>query len=379
MKPTVHRRPIAISARVRPALGLVLLCVLSMAGHASPAAADEPAVYTKAELAAIVQLQRTTLTALTVSWTETDSSVDFGTSMADGMFAFDGPEHWRDSLRVSPEPDSLAASGLRDCIACGDWSVFYSSRRGWAVAAPSAAMGQYSLIDIPGSRYLRFLMFWPAGSSTDTTARDLVSLLAAPQSALRDSVELIQGTPCHVLDIAGPDGEVFGSIWIAAEQGGIPRRQLWNPDASMSFDVEAVAEVGGVFLPTRCIARFPAGGCVTLAVALDAHGAPLISLQPTLIDLPENPMDIVPSGASVSDVVSGTTSIARVGDVRGRAREVIAAAGIAVPFVASRASVIPRDRGELLLSAGVWALGLTIGWVGVIAARTRRAAAPPCK
>lgn len=308
MRSTVQRRV------VQGCVAAVVIAGIALALRTQFSARENAPTHTKAELATIVKSQRRGLTAFAVSWRESDESPHLGGPSADGLFAVKGPHHWRYSLRVQPGPNSNAVPGLSDSSLKGDRIVSYWGVADRAVVESATDRSEYTAVEVPGSRYLRFLMYWPAASSTDTSPKDLVSLLAAANTALRDSLEYIDGTPCHVLDVRGPSGDVFGSIWIAAGQGGIPLRQRWNTEASLNFEVEEVAEIGGVFLPTRCALKFPSGEGVSLSVQRDGGGALLITRRPSAVDLPDDPMAIVPAGASVSDVLSGTTFVAHAGD-----------------------------------------------------------------
>jgi hypothetical protein len=364
----------------RVAFGVAALAVV----HGSTVGSGSADVLSKEDLAAILLFQRESLQSFSVHWSEKDSSPDPIQPDTDGFFAVEGPEDWRQSMNVHAAANGKNwISALYDSCSRGGVAVSYSSEFGWATVAPTTDIAQYGPAAVPGSRYLRFLMYWPAATTESTSQRDLLALLSSSTSSLRGSLETVAGVPCHVLDVHAASGTVVGTVWIDAASGGIPRRQVWNPDAPMTFQVDEVLDLGGVFLPKRCVATFPTGHVLELVVSVDAGGAPRAALDPSSADLPENPISIVPPGSSVNDLVAGTTYIAAAGKTRERAREIVAHAvarlgPIEVQRPSSHAST-PTSGSHWLATSGVVFASLGLGLLGgrAVASRTGNRAPRP--
>lgn len=326
----------------------------------------------KEDLAAILLFQRESLQSFSVHWSEKDASPDPIQPDTSGFFAVEGPADWRQSMDVHAAANGKNwISALYDSCSRGGIAVSYSSEFGWATVAPTTDIAEYGPTAVPGARYLRFMMFWPAATNESTSQRDLLALLSSSTSSLRGSLETAAGVPCHVLDVQDASGAVVGTVWIDAASGGIPRRQVWNPAAPMIFQVDEVLDLGGVFLPKRCVATFPTGHILELDVNVDAGGAPRASLDPSNSDLPENPISIVPPGSSVNDLVAGTTYIAAAGKTRERAQEIVARLG---PIDVQRPGVhgsIPTSGSHWLATAGGAMATLGLGLLGGRAVASR--------
>jgi hypothetical protein len=335
---------------------------------------EEP-VYSKAELAAVVQVQRKLLSSFSVSWTMSDDAGHPWLAPGTGFFAVAGPTHWRSSLEYFPEPgDDPLSPGLTDSSANGVIAATYWSQHGWATVAPTPDIPKYGGEHVPGAVYLRFLMHWPAESPTgyDCSPRDLLRVLEAANSTLRSALEPVDGRLCHVVDLKGVDGAIYGSLWLDASQGCLPLKQVWGLDGERVFEIHEVLAIGDAYLPARCTARSPNGLVEGLEVRSNPDGTRLVSLQPTAADLPADPLEIVPAGASVNDMLNGSVFVAHAGDVRGRAREIAAAVGDVDIVSTSPIAMSESEGGGVRFGVFAWsAVGLSLGLIGGVGVGTR--------
>jgi hypothetical protein len=197
-------------------------------------------------------------------------------------------------------------------------------------------------------------------------------------------LELVEGRACHVVDLRGADGVIYASLWLDAKQGCLPLKQTWGLDGERVLEIHEVVAIGDAYLPARCTARSPNGLVEGLDVRSNPDGTRLVSLQPTAADLPADPLDIVPAGSSVNDKLNGSVFVVHAGDVRGRAREIAAAAGDVdiVTTSAIEVSALHSGGARIGVLAAWSAVGLGVGLIGGgLAARIRssRRAGPASK
>jgi hypothetical protein len=247
---------------------------------------------------------------------------------------------------------------------------------------------QASNIDVTGNALsdVWTMLLWdvPSRAVGQPGDSDLVELIAREDSHWRDTLEVIGGDSCAVLDLV-MDGELVRSFWLAVDRGFVARRIVtWEPGSpgvvSAEWEASELLSIApGVWVPSQfSYAQGTVGhnipgatehGRLTRAYTLD-----LTSLSAGAVDLAASLMT-VPEGTLMANLESGDQWIASAGS----ASRAIAVLADAVRDGLGVVEPPPSQSGlvQALLLPGVAVSALFLGWsfAAPFSARRRRASA----
>lgn len=119
-----------------------------------------------------------------------------------------------------------------------------------------------------GTGFFDLMLWYPCHDLcySEPSPRDLISILTSPATSIRNSLEVMNGAQCVVLE-RRDGGELTEAIWLDVDRGYLPvYRRRYNVPLEFSID-EAVEVEPGVWMPV--MGRRLAGAVDQLTLAME--------------------------------------------------------------------------------------------------------------
>jgi hypothetical protein len=245
------------------------------------------------------------------------------------------------------------------------WGYQQINRRAY-----TQATGDLPLIDTEGSGFFDLMMWYPCSQirGQGPHGMDLLSILASPQARVREQLEELNGSPCHVVDVVNPSTAQIGvSIWLDGARGFLPVLQHHDVNDGGLLELEMIETIetaADVWLPVRGERRWSGGPTqpdattYSMVVATDAHG---LAHAYTNQGLPDDRFDYstsLPPGTLISNLDTGAFWVATGDDYRSMARAAIASVPTVRATGASAAA--PASPPTMLPLRNPWWIGLVV-------------------
>lgn len=246
--------------------------------------------------------------------------------------------------------------------------------------------------------FLDLCMLASAGGSFGDQESSLVAFLNDPNVRLRPTLEDIDAHWCHVVDLPGSAGLLRLSVWIDADRGFLPVRQVhWRAGGTALLDIrtdEAIQLPTGHWVPVRGRKGFgvlPGGvpelsspHLVVVQVERDGQGRYVVAVNQPVDDSLFALDQHLPPGFMIRDLDTGAIRIASSRDYEraGQAIEtVIANTDLrlkhhGVPVQATRRDLSHRDARLMLAHAGAGLGGAVFASIVGLAVLRRRRVRP---